>query len=75
MVNQTWKYVRRPRDVELIDSKWIFKLKYNEDGKIDKYKARLCARGFKQVHGVNYDETFSPVVRYDSLRYLLALAA
>lgn len=61
---------RRP-----ITAKWIFKIKYKANGELDKYKARLVARGFTQQSGVVYQETFSPVVRLESVRVLLALAA
>jgi hypothetical protein len=47
---------------------WIFKVKYNTDGTIDKYKARLCGKGFTQTFGVNYFETYSPVLAYMTLR-------
>lgn len=58
-----------------IDSKWVFKKLKNEEGEIRRFKARLCARGFMQEKNIDYTETFSPVVRYDSLRVLLAIAA
>ena len=53
----------------------MFKIKTLPNGQIDKYKARLCARGFSQQYGIDYFETFSPVVRMESLRILLAVAA
>lgn len=58
-----------------IGSKWVFKLKRKANGAIDKYKARLVAQGYNQVHGLDYEETFSPVVRMESIRILFALAA
>ena len=64
-----------PPDRKLISSKWVFKKKYLTSGLIDKYKARLVARGFTQREGVDYEETFSPTLRYESLRLLLSLAA
>ena len=73
--NEIWTIVSRTQDQKLIDSTWVFKIVQNEDGSINKYKARLCARGFMQKHGLDYTETFAPVVRYDSLRVLLALIA
>ena len=73
--NNTWTIISRPNDCKPIDTKWVFKLQTNKDGHGKRFKARLCARGFKQVYGIDYKETFSPVVRYDSIRVLLALAA
>lgn len=73
--NQTWVLVERKTGMKTIDSKWVFKVMKDADGNIYRHKARLCARGFMQQHGVDYLETFSPVVRYDSLRVLLAVVA
>ena len=64
-----------PKGVNIVSSKWVFKLKCLPDGRIDRYKARLVARGFSQQHGIDYYETFAPVVRLESLRILLAIAA
>lgn len=69
--NQTWELVEKA-DGYFVDSKWIFRIK-KEPGKI-RYKARLVARGFTQRKGLNYNETFAPVVRHSTLRLLLALA-
>jgi hypothetical protein len=66
---------RVPATHKAIGAKWIFKIKYNKDGSVDKYKARLVCQGFRQREGLDYNETFAPVVRLDSLRLLLALAA
>lgn len=66
---------RVPAGHKAIGAKWIFKIKYNKDGSVDKYKARLVCQGFRQRQGLDYKETFAPVVRLDSLRLLLALAA
>lgn len=73
--NHTWDIVDAPRDINLIDTKWVFKIKMLPNGQIDRYKARLCARGFTQEYGIDYLDTFSPVIRMESLRILLALAA
>lgn len=73
--NHTWELVDKPHDQKVIDNKWVFKIKNNPDDSIERYKARLVARGFNQQHGIDYEETFSPVVRYDSIRTLFAIAA
>jgi hypothetical protein len=73
--NIVWELVDTPKGVNIISSKWVFKLKRLPNGQIDRYKARLVARGFSQKHGIDYDETFAPVVRMESLRILLAIAA
>lgn len=70
--SETWEIVPR-HNQELIDSKWVFRVQ--SAGGESRYKARLCARGFTQRPGLDYGEIFSPVVRYDSLRILLAIAA
>jgi hypothetical protein len=58
-----------------VTSKWIYKIKHVVDGSIEKYKERFVARGFSQIEGVNYDETFAPVARYTSIRSIIALVA
>ncbi|KAJ9556278.1 hypothetical protein OSB04_010892 [Centaurea solstitialis] len=73
--NQTWELVPRPRDIKPISCKWVYKIKRRPDGSIERYKARLVARGFSQQYGLDYDETFSPVAKITTVRVLLALAA
>ena len=73
--NQTWELVPKPRDVKPISCKWVYKVKTRPDGSIERYKARLVARGFSQQYGLDYDETFSPVAKISTVRVLLALAA
>jgi hypothetical protein len=71
----TWEVVERPGGVNIVDSKWVFRLKKNAKGEVIKWKARLVARGFTQVYGVDYFETFAPVARLASVRSILAIAA
>ena len=72
--NKTWDLVDLPPGKTAIGSKWVFKTKTNADGSINKHKARLVAQGYAQQHGIDYEETFSPVVKYESLRAVLAIA-
>ena len=72
--NNVWTLTKPLVDQTHIKSKWVFKKKFASDGKLSCYKARLVAQGFSQIHGINYDETFAPVVRFESVRTLLSLA-
>lgn len=72
--NDTWELVDLPVDRKAIANKWIFKTKRNADGVVVRYKVRLVIKGFSQHKGIDYHETFSPVVRYNYLRYLISLA-
>ncbi|KAH9106294.1 hypothetical protein AeMF1_018062 [Aphanomyces euteiches] len=71
--NGTWKLVDRPRNTNIVSNKWVFKVKYDSEGEVEKFKARLVARGFSQRYGVDYSETYSPVIKQQSVRLLLAL--
>jgi hypothetical protein len=73
--NKTWKEEKAPRGSNLVSTKWVFTIKTNPDGSLERYKARLVARGFSQVHGEDYTETFAPTVRTDTLRVFLAMVA
>lgn len=72
--NDTWELVPLPPDKRCITSKWVFKVKRHPNGQIQRYKARLVARGFDQIEEVDYTETFAPTIRYDTIRVLLALS-
>ncbi|XRB19760.1 retrovirus-related Pol polyprotein [Pseudoscourfieldia marina] len=73
-LNGTWIVIDNDGTVKnLIGCKWVFKIKLNSDGSIARYKARLVAQGFSQIHGVDYSETYAPVVQYQTLRTLLAI--
>jgi hypothetical protein len=73
--NCTWELADLPRGHSAITLKWVFKLKRDEAGAIVKHKARLVARGFVQREGIDFDDTFTPVARMESVRLLFALAA
>ncbi|KAG8497104.1 hypothetical protein CXB51_008305 [Gossypium anomalum] len=73
--NQVWTLVDPPEGVKPIGCKWVFKKKTDIDGNVQTYKGRLVAKGFHQIHGVDYDETFSPVAMFKSIRILPAIAA
>ena len=72
--NEVWKLVPRPEHVNVIGTKWIFKNKLNEEGKIIRNKARLVAQGYVQDEGIDYEETYAPVARLDAIRLLLSFA-
>ncbi|CAI7805206.1 unnamed protein product [Closterium sp. NIES-54] len=73
--NGTWELVELPEGRKAITSKWLFKIKSNADGKIERYKSRLVAKGYQQKEKVDYKELFAPVVKRTTLRTLLAGAA
>jgi hypothetical protein len=72
--NNTWTLVPRPPRANVVTGKWIFKHKMRSDGTLDRYKARWVLRGFTQYPGVDFDETFSPVVKPATIRTVLSLA-
>lgn len=74
MKNKTWSLCGLPKDRKTISCKWVFKLKYKANGNVDKYKARLVARGFTQMKGFDYNETYSPTAKLTTFRVLMAIA-
>jgi hypothetical protein len=73
--NHTWDLMPRPPKANVVTGKWIFKHKIHADGSLDRYKARWVLRGFTQRLGIDYDETFSPVVKPATVRTVLSLVA
>jgi len=71
----TWATVPQPCDKNIIGSKWVFHVKHKADGSINKYKAWLVAKGFTQVYGIDYFDTYLPVAKLSSIHLILALAA
>jgi hypothetical protein len=72
--NDTWSLVPRPPGVNIVTGKWVFRHKFLSDGSLDRYKARWVLRGFTQRPGIDYDETFSSVVKPATVRLVLSLA-
>jgi hypothetical protein len=72
--NNTWELVPRPGDKNVIGSKWVFKKKMNEQRKIVRNKAKLVCKGYAQVEGHDFDETFAPVARLDAIKMFLSYA-
>ena len=73
--NHTWELVVPPPNCKPIGLKWLFKVKKSAKGEILRYKARLVVKGYSQRHGIDFDEVFAPVVRFESIRVLIAMAA
>ena len=71
--NDIWELVELPHNRRVVGSKWVYKLKVGSDGQIERHKAPLVAQCFSQKHGLDYNETFSPVVWFESLRTVIVL--
>lgn len=74
MKNKTWHLVTPKKGINVIDCKWVYKVKRKADGSLGRYKARLVAKGFKQRYGIGYEDTFSPVIKSSTIRIILSIA-
>jgi hypothetical protein len=74
MENNTWHLVPPNSKRNLIDCKWVYRVKTHADGTVDRYKARLVAKGFKQHYGIDYEDTFSLVVKSATIKLVLTVA-
>ena len=66
--NKTWVLTTLPAEKKAVSCKWIYTVKQNPEGKVERYKARLVARGFSQTYGIDYDETFAPVAKMNTVK-------
>jgi hypothetical protein len=73
--NKTWTLCELPQGRRAIGLKWVFKVKHDEAGSVVKYKVRLVVKGYAQRKGIDYNEVFAPMVRLDTIRLLITLAA
>ncbi|GKB37041.1 retrovirus-related pol polyprotein from transposon TNT 1-94 [Tanacetum coccineum] len=74
IANDVWELVPQPKNMTIIGTKWVFRNKLDENGIVSQNKARLVAQGYNQQEGIDYDETYAPVARLESIRILLAYA-
>jgi hypothetical protein len=72
--NNTWELVPRPKNKNVIGTKWVFRNKLNEDGQVTRNKDILLCKGYIHVEGINFEDTFSPIARMEEIRFLLAYA-
>ena len=73
--NDTWELTDLLADKKPIGVKWVYKTKYKPNGEVDRFKARLVSKGYKQKSGIDYFEAFAPVARLDTIRMIISLSA
>nr|GFA32498.1 retrovirus-related Pol polyprotein from transposon TNT 1-94 [Tanacetum cinerariifolium] len=73
--NDTWELTTLPKNQKAIGVKWVYKAKKNAKSEVEKYKARLVEKDYKQKHGIDYEEVFAPVARLETIRMIIAIAA
>ena len=74
LANDTWDLVPLPKGRKLVRCRWVYKKNFGPDGKVDKHKSCLVAKGFSKVEGIDYTKTFSPVAKMNSIHLVLSLA-
>jgi hypothetical protein len=72
--NDTWELVPRPKDKNVIGTKWVFRNKLDENGQVTRNKAILVCKGYAQIEGIDFEETYAPVARMEAVRTILAYA-
>ncbi len=71
--NVTWELVALPKDKKTIGCKWVYKVKHNADGSVNRHKTRLVAKGYAQTYGINYEKTYSLVAKMTIIRAIIAM--
>ncbi|KAL5769799.1 hypothetical protein ACOSP7_013953 [Xanthoceras sorbifolium] len=72
--NKTWDITKLPKGKQAVGCKWVFTVKHKADGSVERYKARVVAKGFTQTYGIDYEENFAPVAKLNTIRVLLSLS-
>jgi hypothetical protein len=74
IANETWIFKPLPEGRKAVKCKWIFKIRYKPSGEVEHFKARLVAKGFSRVAGVDFNETYVPVIKYDAVRAVFVIS-